>query len=171
MNKSYPILIIACLYLLAAGAVMAWFLYMVFSSGIELQKRVDMIANKNAKVKMYTGLERVIETSVSEREELATYVLTQGGTSNFLTSIEAVAANVGVSLTTQSLTVVPQKSKFDELSVEFIIAGSEASVSRMLSVLEALPYHSRVQKLAFAKMETGEVRASVGLTVSLAKYE
>lgn len=170
MKKSIVILISAAVYLTMASAIMVWFLYTIAASGNELQKRVTLIATENAKVQSHTELMRLIDATRVQRETLASYLLKEDTTSDFLTSIELAGANIGVTLTTQSLKVVPQEGETDVLAVEFVIAGSERAVEQMLSVIESLPYHSQVQSLTLTKTN-GTVRAKTNINVTLAKHD
>ena len=171
MSKTYIISIIAFIFLCVSGAALVWFLYTISASGVELTQKMELIADRNAKVQMHTELSRLIERTEIARTQLTRYVLTEDSTSNFLTSIEQTGRAVGVELITRSLQVVPQEGKFDSLMIEFTVTGSSDAVRSMLVVFESLPYHSQVEKLTFKKEDAGRVSAEVGLKVTLGKYD
>lgn len=171
MSKTYVIAVGNLTYFLIAASVMGFFLFRILVSGFELEDKITLVAETNEKVKMQTELSRLIESTQTQRAELSAYVLTEGQTSNFLTGIEQAASAKGVSLTTQSLKVVPEEDAFDSLAIDFIVEGSEESVREMLLLFESLPYHSKVQTLSVAKTDGGMMRGSVGLHVTLAKYD
>jgi hypothetical protein len=170
-TKTHFIGIFAFLYLLAAGVAFGLVLYEVYASGKELEDRVSLIGEQNAKVKLYNELSRTIDESKVERLELSTYVLTEDKTSAFLTELEQMATSFGVALKTLSLTVVNQEGAFDKLSIEFNLEGSESAVKKMLSLFETLPYHSRIESLRFAQGRNGNTEGTVKLSVTLHNYD
>jgi len=170
-SKTFLIFIGACVYFLAASAALLVMIYTVEKSGRELESRVALINDQNAKIKMYTELSRLLEQSASQRAELSSYVLKEDQTSSFLTEIESLASIRSVQLTTQSLKVIPKDGKFDELSIEFAIEGSEKSVEEMLQILEKLPYHSKLSSVLLSKEQTGDLSGSVKLSLSLYMYD
>jgi len=171
MSKIYIISIIALIFLCVAATALGWFLYTVSASGVELTQKMELIADRNAKVKMHTELSRLIERTQTARTQLSRYVLTEDNTSSFLTSIEQTGRAVGVELITRSLQVVPQEGKFDSLMIEFTVEGRSDAVRAMLLVFESLPYHSQVETLTLIKEDADRVSAEVGLKVTLGKYD
>lgn len=171
MSKTYTIGVIAIIFLCITAGALAWFLYTVSASGVELTQKIELIADRNAKVKMHTELSRLIERTQTQRAALSKYVLTEDSTSSFLTSIEQTGGILGVALTTRSLVVAPGEGKFDSLAIEFAVEGTTEAVGNMLTVFESLPYHSQVETLTFIKEDMGRVRAMVGLKVTLGKHE
>lgn len=164
--------IFALVYLCAAASALGWMIYTVSITGEELETRVAAIADKNAKVKMYTDFAKLIEDTQNERAILASHVLTENETSGFLTDIESLAASVGVALSTRSLNVADIKnSSFDELVITFDVEGPEMLVKNLLRIFETLPYHSQISTLTFAVSEGGTIKGSIEVKVTLLQNE
>lgn len=163
--------LVAALYFVIAVAMLGWVLYEVYTAGEALTDRVSAIADKNAKLKTYGELAKLIEDTQMQRSELETFVLTKNKTSSFLTDIESLGAAQGVLLSTNSLKVVEKEGSFNELVIQFSIEGKEAFVQKMLVLLETLPYHSHVSSLSYTREKTGTVQSTAELTMSLLKYE
>jgi hypothetical protein len=160
--------IVALAYLVVAASALGWVAYRVEVNGQELKDRVDAIADKNAKVKTYTEFSKLIEETETERSLLASHVLAEDNTSSFLTEIETLAANVGVTLFTRSLQVSDKKkSSFDDLVIVFDVTGPEVLVKNLLTILETLPYHSQVSSLTFTRGESGVIEGTIEVKVSL----
>lgn len=154
-----------------ASAALGWFLFEINTSGKELTQKVALIAQKNATVQQHTELSELIEATKEERALLEQFVLTEEQTSAFLTEIENLGEAHGVSLKTKSLEVISQKGIFDHLALEFSIEGQEAGVKQVLSMLEALPYHGQITSLTYAREDTGEVIAALGMFITLSNHE
>jgi hypothetical protein len=169
-SKTLTILIIAALYLLASLCVLGYVLFKVHSEGQELTERVTLIADRNAKIQMYTELSRLVSETEGERAELSSYVLTENETSSFLTEIEKIGAQTGNELSTASLDVVEKGTDYDELHIKFNVEGTEASVKEMLHVFETLPYHSAVTSVLLTKESDDSFRGVINLTVSILSY-
>jgi hypothetical protein len=164
--------IFALAYLAVAVSALGWVVYKVEINGQELEDRVAAIADKNAKVKTYTEFSKLIQETESERSELAGHVLTEDRTSSFLTEIESLAANVGVSLFTRSLEVSDNKDGlFDDLVIVFDVTGPEVLVKNLLSILETLPYHSQVSSVTFTSGENGIIEGTIEVKVTLLKND
>jgi hypothetical protein len=170
MSKTKLIGIISFLCLLVAGGVLAWVLYEIYTSGKELDERVALIADKHATSRAFTELSNLLLSTQEDRDELATYLLTEAETSNFLTDIESFGPRLGVALTTLSLTVEEKEGMFDDLMIEFSFKGTEFAVKKMLEVFENLPYHSQVTSLTMTQSVDGNTEATLGLRVSLLNH-
>lgn len=170
-TKTKFILSITVICFLAALCVLGFMLYEVHSKGRDLDTRIALIAERNAKVQMYTKLSRLVEDTQLERSKLQKYVLTEDETSSFLTDIEALGAVVGVELATRELAVEKKDGAFDELAIEFEVTGTEGAVKQMLSVFETLPYHSAVSSVVLSKESNGNFTGVIELDVSLSSYD
>jgi len=168
MIRTRLIGIFSLVYLFVAASAVGWVVYEVGANGQELKDRVAAIADKNAKVKTYTEFSKLINETQEERAVLASYVLTEDNTSSFLTEIESLAANVGVTLFTRSLEVDDKKgSSYDDLVIVFDVEGPEVLVKNLLSIFETLPYHSQVSSLTFTVGENGVIKGTIEVKVTL----
>lgn len=170
-SKTSLFFIGACIYFLVAAGGLGFAVYTVHNAGSELQSRVALINDRNAKIKMYTDLSRLIEQTKGERTELSRFVLDEQHTSLFLTEVESLARTLGVQLSTEALTVVPKDGNFDDLSIEFSVEGSNSAVRQVLLMLETLPYHSTVASVLISKESTGNVHGTIKIILSLRTYD
>lgn len=169
-SKTRIIFIASAIFSAAAVVVFGYFLFQTVNAGHMLTQRVDAIAQMNATLKTNTELSSLIGQTQEERIELAKLILTEARTSQFLTEIEAIASHVGVSLTTRSLKVVEQKEgSYDLLQLELQIHGRDDLVSRMLQLLEKLPYHNTMERLHVSKDSGTAAQAEVMLSITLQK--
>lgn len=169
-GKTKIIGIISLAYVFIAVAVLSSVIFEVITAGQALTERVTAIADKNAKVKVYSELSNLVKATKDQRETLSGFVLTEENTSAFLTDIESIGMSQNVTLTTDSLQVTKQDGLFDLLSIQFTLEGSESSVAKMLMVFETLPYHSLVSSLTYERVANGGVKSTLGLEVTLLKH-
>jgi len=162
--------IIGLVYVFLTAALLGWVIFEVITAGQALTERVTAIADKNAKVKVYSELSNLVKETKTQRETLASFMLTEEDTSTFLTDIESIGASKQVSLVTDSLQVTKQDGLFDLLSIQFSLEGRESSVAEMLTIFETLPYHSQVFSLTYERGEGDVVKSTLGLEVSLLKH-
>jgi hypothetical protein len=167
LRTSHYIALLGLIYFLASLAVFGFTEWKIYSLGKELESKVALIAEKNAKVRMYNELSRLIEETKMERLALEAHVLTEEETSSFLTEIEMLGRSQGVTLNTQSLSVFPSEGIADDLVIEFGLSGSESAVRKMLSLFETLPYHSNVIFMSVRDEGGASVQGNIKLSVSL----
>ena len=114
-----------------------------------------------------------LEESAADREELQQYVLKGNeGTVAFLSEMDRVAAELGISLATNKLDVSEDGATFDTLNVTFTAEGNVEAVDTFVLLLETMPYVSHVTSLDLSYQtdsDTGEqsARATVGLAISI----
>lgn len=170
-HKTKIVAVFGLVYLLVAGVALAFVTYKVIVSGSSLHERITAIAEKDARARAYSNLEKIMEESKSDREELVSHLLTEDEASSFLTELEALGAKAGVELTTDSLSVVKKEGLFNELSIQFAIKGNEESVKNMLLAFETLPYHSSISSLSYVRDDSGLTESTILIGVTLLKYD
>ena len=169
-SKTRLLAIISLIFFVVSVGVLSWFVYQIIYAGDQLTQRVEAIAVMNANLKTNAELEVLIEETKEERMTLADLILTEQGTSVFLTEIEGVAQQIGVELSTRSLDVIEREEEtYNVLSLQLQIEGAHQQVLRMLEILEVLPYHSSMQTLRIIQEEGKQTQAEVGLMVTLKK--
>jgi hypothetical protein len=158
---------ITCLVLLGMGRY-------IQTKGNELLQQSKEIANHEARTQKYNELEKLVEDTKENREELSTYVLTEDKTIDFLSIIEKIAVEQGVELVTDSLKVVEQDELFDTLVISFSVLGPKERAYTMLQIFETLPYHAFVSGISFvfdADAPAPTAEGTIELTVSLLNYD
>ncbi len=98
-------------------------------------------------------LRELLDTTVTERAELSSYVINgEDETIRFLSRIDNLAAVYGVTLSTDSLTIVPKIRKpYAGLRVVYSFKGSDEAVRVFIGALETIPYSSTVTALSVTK--------------------
>lgn len=170
-RKTLIVGIFSIVYAVFALGILGFTFYQIVGEGKALTERIEAIGSKNAQTKMYADLAALVKSTTVERLNLSNYVLTEEGTSAFLTNVEALGTSQGVTLTTNSLKVDTKAGSFDELAIEFEISGTESAVKNMIVLLEKLPYHSSLTDLTLTRETNGRTKSTIGLVVTLAKHE
>ncbi len=170
-HKTKIVVIGATLYLIMSAVLLAGVTYAVIVVGKKLEDRIIAIAEKDARVRAHTSLQKLMEETREDREELSTYILTEDQTSTFLTNIESLGSEVGVELTTGSLEVVKKEGLFNELLIQFKIEGDESSVMKMHLLFETLPYRSKIAALSLSRAEGGRTESTLQIAVTLLKHD
>lgn len=169
--------IIALLFLCAAAASLTWLWFTIGSSGEELKKRLETLENKQEFESQLVQLNDIVNESVAEREQLESFILSdENDTIALLSELDAIAQDQGVTLATQELSVQEEKGRFNTLAMRLNISGEEASVMRLIKMLETLPYHGEMASLSYRRSEntsTGQtsVTANVALRLTMNEYD
>lgn len=173
-RKAKVVGVLASVLFLGSSTVLVFIWGYVQTKGIALSEQSVEVANFNAREQKYRELEQLISATALEREELISFLLTEEKTIDFLSSVEEIALEQNVELTTDSLRVIEDKGLFDSLQISFALKGEKDRVYALLSIFETLPYHGSVSKIAFNNKEQEGVDwidGTVELTVSLLKYD
>ncbi len=146
-------------------------LYYVLKEGAELRVRAQAVADHTAQQQLYANLASLVERTAGEREALQKYVLTEDDTISFLADIESLAAERGITLVTDALTVVTSKPN-NTLMVNFSLTGTEVAVYDFVSLLEVLPYMSYLTNVVVRRdATTGLADSTVTLAITLANHD
>ena len=165
---------VSVLFFIVMGAVLVSMLQYIEAKGGELVQHSKEIADYKAREQAYNELEQLIVSTKDDRDELATYILTENVTIDFLATIEEIAIEQGIELTTNSLHVEEQEGLFDTLVISFSVDGPQARVYSMLQILETLPYHAFVSGVSFTNDQEAVgtvVQGTIELAVSLLDYD
>lgn len=149
-TRMLTIALIVCALTVAA---LGYMLLRIHLAGNILAEHTRQFAGDRAQESAHLSVEKQLgETSV-KRDALEGFVL--GGSDDtvaFLSDIDRYAAGIGITLSTDTLEVVAQKNEpYDVLMVTISMDGSEAGVLRMLSLLEAWPYHGYLATATFER--------------------
>ena len=167
-HKTKVIFVLTLAYFIVASVGLGWVGYEVNQVGNELENYVTVIANKSAQEQKYAELSDLVEKTEIERKTLEKYVLTEEKTITFLSEIEKIGVEQGVTLITNSLKVVENPDTYNQLTVNFSVEGDEKLVFRMMQILESVPYHSEISTLVLTlDTEEGLTTMNIELSVSL----
>lgn len=167
--KKVSVFALVLLVLSLVGLVLA--LTYIVKLGTTLIEHAQTVADHNARQQTYEELQSLSNRTATDRSALQTYILSEDETIDFLATIESMAVTQGVTLETNTLSVV-EGGTFNTLKVNFSITGQEDDVRRMISILETLPYPSTIERLGITwgtNEQLDQVSSVVDLAVSLQK--
>lgn len=142
--------------------------YSILVQGERLQNQMALLADVTAQQQRAGEVDRILEASGADREELATLFLTEADTIDFLATIEEAARNRGIELTTESLKVEEPKDEPAVLVINFTFSGQPAEVREFITLLESVPYGSYLTDLQVQmQRESGMAEAKLVLTILL----
>jgi hypothetical protein len=171
MKTTTGVAIVSLLFAIAGFAACGYMVYVTARMGSEITSRAQTIADNNEKIQSLKSMKEVYERSSEEREELSGFALTEDEAGDFLTEIERLGKEQGVSITTGALKVEKKKDTPDQLAVEFVIEGSEAQVRNVMSLLETLPYPSLLASATLAVEPDKKAKSTVKVLITLVKYD
>lgn len=153
-NTTRAILFSATFFVAAVVAVVFGYRYII-SLGDTLHEQRVAINQYDAQQQFQLQLTRLIDETAVQRAEVTSRFLTETETIDFLTMIESTAGSFGLTIKTTGLDLIEtDNDAFQDLSVRFVITGTQAATEQFLHVLETLPYHSQLDDL---RQERGEV--------------
>jgi hypothetical protein len=146
----------------------------IYTQGEEVLHQAEEVANYAAREQSYRDLSQLVEETKGDRDTLLGHILTEDNTIEFLSTIEQIALEQGIELTTNTLKVIQGEGLFDTLAISFEVEGAKPRVYAVLQILETLPQHALVSKISLqtpvdAQAET--VRGTIELTASLLQYD
>jgi hypothetical protein len=167
------IITIALVLLAGTAAIFSFMVYQVVGQGALLTEQVEALETERSQEVAYYRLQRQAEDSVLEREQLKSYFLDSNGNGiDLLNSVEEMAPEAGVSLTTESITLVTDVADDSEwIKTTFSFNADRDSVQNFIQVLETLPYVSRVTRISFQSAANNQWSASVTLQVRVLDYD
>jgi len=148
--------------------------FYVDTQGKELESQMEIVSKNRQLKERYDSLALMVDASRAEYDELASYLLTENNTINFLSEVETLAGTMGLELTTDALKVDPLPNpKYQGITLQLRVVGGHDDVITFLQILETLPYYSRIEALEFARESRsgGNWTAAITLLVGLHLYD
>lgn len=165
-------LIIAVLLLVLAGGVFGFMFLETRSKGAVLEEQITTLATQRTQEESFFRLRSITEETVTERAEIREYFLTNESESiEFLTYVEELAPQAGVTLTTESLEAITDADQQDWIEVDFRFQGTRTEVQRFVKILENLPFLGRLTRLEIASQSSQTWVADVTMVVRILSYE
>jgi len=160
------------LFLLAAAAFAFVFVQIQYQ-GEELSTQIAVLDEQRAQEESYFQLRRIAETSQVSRTQLESYFFSNESESiDFLNMIEELAPTTGVALNTTSLSLVDDEADSRQwIEVGFSFDGSLSKVQNFLTILEELPYVSKVVSVNMAAVTQAKWQAEVTMRVRVLNYD
>jgi len=128
-------------------ALLVGMFYVISVAENDLILKQTEIANVRVHEQELNSLVRLVDESNLEREKLSSYLLQEEDVIDFLSLIESLAKDQGVSLDISGLNVTELNADFEQLSLAVDVKGSRDSVLRILTILETLPYQTLVSSV------------------------
>lgn len=171
VSRTIGILIFSIICVTITGGLLLVASYLLNQEGKELQAKMQAVADEQKLITERNQIKSTIDASASDRAELAGFIIDgDDGTAAFLSEMDALAAKLGVTITTQLKVVEQEKATFDLLSVSFAVEGADSSVRRFVSLLEKVPYKSQLTALQLSKGQdpnTGRITSSGSITMEV----
>lgn len=167
-SKTTQNLLLASILLVitAGGAVsLLWF---ISKNSALLTEQLDALKEQNQQEASLLRLQRLAVETKADREKLASYFLLRESDSiMFLSEIEALAPRLSLLLETEALKQLLSEDKVPWIEASFSVSGSRENIERFLSVLETIPYVSRITFVHMEAQASDNWRAEVTIQVQL----
>ena len=111
-----------------------------------------LMAEQNNKEQEYHNLFQITESTKNDRDTLSTFFITEKDTISFISDIENLADDMGITLETSQLSIKPKTKKSEsQLYVGFNFSGPETAVRQMVLLFENIPYHKLIPELVLTR--------------------
>ena len=161
----------AALFFAACACLAIGVLYFTRAQGVKLEEQMEVVNTKRILENTYNDLVQTLKATEVEHKELAGYFLTETQTIQFLSEIESIARNLGLSIVTDSLEVQPlPKENFETILLRLRVQGDKETLLGFIKILENVPYFSHVKELEL-QQQAGVWSANVKLMVGLQAYD
>lgn len=154
-NTKILVAISAIIFVVSVAACIAFF-WIVSKQKAEYAGLLLERAQAQVHQEALQSLVRTLDDTKQERSSLLSRVLKDDEVINFLALIETLGKEQGVTLTTNSLNVLPGNGTFETLVVNIGVEGSYEEVSYIIRLLEQLPYQSTVNNVKMSRDSEGE---------------
>lgn len=158
------------------GLATAAFIFMWVQAqqqGEQLLTQLNTIGEQQAHEESYFRLRRVAEESGAQRAQLSDYFFASESESiDFLNTVEAMAPEVGVTLETNSLDLIEDTEDSQQwVEIDFSFSGSRSRVQKFLSLLELLPFVSKITTVSLVAVDQTIWQAEVTMRVRVLNYD
>jgi|AntRauTorckE6833_2_1112554.scaffolds.fasta_scaffold03102_10 hypothetical protein len=154
----------------------AAFVFMLIQSqqqGEQLVAQLTTLDEQRAQEESYYRLQRIAEESTADRAQLSSYFFSSESESiDFLNMVERLAPEAGVTLETDTLNLV-EDAEDDKQWVEigFSFEGSRSRVQNFLTILEELPYVTKIIRVNMVATSQSQWQSQVIMRVRVLTYD
>lgn len=146
--------------------------WIINQNGALLKEQLSTLNEQNKQEASLLRLQRLAEDTREEREKLGShFLLRESDSIIFLSEIESLAPNIGLSLETKELKQVVEKDKTTWIEVTFGATGARTDVENFIQILEIIPYVSRVMTVKMEARSTEYWQAIVTVQVQLLQHD
>lgn len=164
---------VSAICLLVAGGLLGYIYKITGDKEETLKSQLVSIKMGSEREQTFYRLQKMAEESKSDREQLDKYFLPQVGESiTFLNQVETLAPQNDITLKTDSLEEgIDKKTKEKWVDAKFTFSGTRSDVERFITILDNLPYVSRVTSVQLAVRAENNWEAQVNIRVFIANHE
>ena len=172
LNKTTIALLLSLGFLVVAVLSVFGLIYVIESDAEALKTQAREIAFREAEAEEQFETTRLLEETIDERAQLQEFVLTEATIIDFITEIEAIAADLSLTFDTQRITAQEVKhGSFEGLTIDMTFNGPRARAATLLTLLEELPYHSHLENVAVTQSAGGEWNVNLTLFVTILQHD
>jgi len=143
----------------------------IMAESKNLSEQVSAIAVDQSSQVAFVRLQKLIQETTNERDQLRSYYLeSQSDSIDFLNYIEQLAKEQGVDLETLSPTETEQGGN-SYLSVGYSMTGTLNQVESFIQLLETIPYVSQLTAITLQRESTTLWKGDVMIDVAVLTYE
>jgi hypothetical protein len=167
------IIILAIGLILASSTLFGFMVYKVAAEGSLLTKQIDALKKETGQEASYNKLQKIAVESLEERELLRSYFIDSNGNGiDLLNSVEALAPQVGVSLTTESVTLITETDDGSEwIQATFAFSADRRKVQDFIKIIETLPHVLRINSVLLESRASSVWEAEVTVQVRVLDYD
>lgn len=169
-SKTKATFIASLLALLGALCALSVLLFMIHRADTKLLETITSEKRLDDEEGQYSALQKLAKETEVDREELSAYILSEDEVIDFLSLIEKVGIDAGVSVTTRAIAVTKDESApaYETVSIDLELEGASDKIRHVIDLYEHLPYQSRIEKISLDRAggEDDMWRSSVLLSVT-----
>jgi len=119
-----------------------------------LEQQITMLTDNNNKQSSSVRTKRLVQETEEERSLLtSSFFKNEGDSISFLSEIEALAKNSGLTLRTEALDkVIDPATKRESIKIMFVYEGQKELVYNFSKLMENIPYHAKVEALSLRQL-------------------
>ena len=160
------------LFIAATGA----FVFMLLQSQQQserLESQLATLDEQRSQEASYYRLQRIAEVSAADRAQLSSFFFASESESiDFLNTVERLAPEAGVSLETDTLNLVEDTENNKQwVEIGFSFEGSRSRVQNFLTILEDLPYVSKIKRVEMVATDQIKWQSQVVMQIRVLTYD
>lgn len=118
-----------------------------------------------------SAIAKMVENTKEDREALEKYVLDDSKVIGFLSSLESVGKNMGLSVNTTNVDTAEdgKDALFEQLKLQLTARGRKSDLQSYVAYLEGLPYQVTINQLNLSQSSAGTGEWSLSVQLYLTK--
>ena len=142
--------------------------WIVNQNGTLLKEQLAAVNAQNQQEASLLRLQRLAQETEADRELLEShFLLRESDSIAFLSEIETLAPEIGLSLETKNLQQISEKDNTSWIEVTFAVTGARIDVENFVQILEIVPYVSKITAIDMSARSSEFWQADVTIQVQL----